>query len=709
MSSLPPYAIISDSLPILAPSPPNLDQQSIEIPGTRKSGQTGHYKNARFPNLTTIANLNQRVPHTDYEMFNFGLGRSFDKPCLGHRPINPTTGHLESFFTWQTYQDVDRRRTNFGSGLLHLQSQQQLGQIDRTGWVVGVWTHNRPEWQITSLACSAYSLVLVSLYETLGHEVVQHCINHAEIRLVVSSANHIPDLLSNANNCPTMKVIVSADRWKDIQLVQSKSISVGHESRTLKAWGAQVGVMVIDIEELENLGRDHPLPHIPPKPSDINSLCYTSGTTGMPKGAILLHSTLAAACVSHMHGFEWEFGNDSFLSYLPLSHILERFFESIVFTLGAPIGYSSGDNLKLLEELQILKPTHFISVPRVLNRVYQAIMAQLDGPGLKAALGKRALTTKLENLKTTGSNTHILWDRLVFNKIKQLLGGRVRFIACGSAPIAPDIISFLKVAFVSKVLEGYGSTENAGTCSRCYYEDNEPAGSVGPPSPGLEVKLVDVPEMNYFSTDKPYPRGEICMRGESCIPGYYKDEAKTKELIDSEGWQHSGDIGLIDEKGRIKIIDRIKNLLKLAQGEYVALEKVQGAYSSNPLISQLYVHGNSLKSYLVGVVVPDPVGFEKFIIKVLGKSIPMDKACLEPKVRDAITKEMEQTAQSAKLLGFERIKNVHLTMEAFTVENDLLTPTFKLKRAVAASKFKQVCEKLYDEYDSKHGQVLFKL
>ncbi|OAV97152.1 hypothetical protein PTTG_02762 [Puccinia triticina 1-1 BBBD Race 1] len=710
MSALPPYAITSDALPVKNDGPLDLNHQAIEVPGTRRPGQTGHFRNAAFPHFTTVETPEKRFPRTYYEVFNFGLGQSYDKPCLGHRPTNPASGELEPFFVWQSYKDIDRRRTDFGSGLLRLQAEGTLATPDRTGWTVGIWTHNRPEWQIVAHACAAYSLVIISLYETLGPTVVEYCINHSDTRLVVSSAAHIPDLLRNAHATPSLKVIVSADGWKSLQPVEPKTVSAGDQRRALKSWGEQLGIAIYDIEEIEALGRAHPTAHIPPAPSSMNSVCYTSGTTGMPKGAVLLHRTIAAACVSNLHGSAWAQGDeDVFLSYLPLSHIFERFFEAILLAIGAPIGYSCGDNLRLLEDVQLLKPTIFLSVPRVLNRIYQAVLAQLDGPGFKGSLGRKALQVKLQNLKTNGTNTHFLWDRLVFNKVKQALGGRVRIIGTGSAPISPDVVSFLKVAFITQVSEGYGSTENSGTCTKCFGEDMDPNGTVGPPQAGQEIKLVDVPDMKYFSTDKPFPRGEICVRGEPCIPAYYKDEAKTAELIDAEGWQHSGDIGLVDEKGRFKIIDRIKNLVKLAQGEYVALEKVEGAYSVNPLIAQIYLHGDSLKSYLVAVIVPDPVAFQEFANKTVGKPVALDDACQLPAVRAAVLKDMEKTAGSAKLLGFERIKNIFLTMEPFSIENELLTPTFKLKRPVAKAKFADVCAKLYLEHDAKAGESKMKL
>ncbi|KAA1072748.1 hypothetical protein PGT21_000858 [Puccinia graminis f. sp. tritici] len=346
---LSPYAVTTQTLPVFNESPIDLNHQSIEIPGTRKAGQTGHYRNALFPNFTTVETPDKKFPRTDYEVFNFGLGRSYNKPCLGHRPINPVTGELEPFFVWQSYKDVDRRRTEFGSGMMHLQAEGKLGTSDRTGWTVGIWTHNRPEWQIASHACAAYSLVVISLYETLGPTVVEYCINHSETRLVLSSASHIPDLLRNAHATPSLKVIISADRWQDLQPVEPKTVSAGDQRRALKSWGEQLGISIYDIEEVEALGRAHPTAHIPPSPDSVNSICYTSGTTGMPKGAVLLHRTITAACVGNLHGSAWA-GAEIF-SFLTSrsATFFERFFEAY--------------HIRLLEDVQILKPTIFLRYP----------------------------------------------------------------------------------------------------------------------------------------------------------------------------------------------------------------------------------------------------------------------------------------------------------------------------------------------------------
>ena len=330
---------------------------------------------------------------------------------------------------------------------------------------------------------------------------------------------------------------------------------------------------------------------------------------------------------------------------------------------GGLIGYSTGSPLRLIEDIQTLKPNILPSVPRVLNKIYQAIAANLHAPGLKGALFRRGVAAKLERLKRTGDPTHPFWDRIVFNKVREIIGGRVELLGSGSAPLNPEVMDFLKVTLACEVIQGYGMTENCGTCTRPFPKDPTASGTVGLPQPVNEIKLLDVPNMGYSVLDKPYPRGEICVRGANCFSGYYKSEyptfsfslalktshvldlrsnrlvqidpEATREMIDEEGWVHTGDIGLIDKVGRLKIIDRAKNIMKLSQGEYVALERIENVYSTCPVVQQIYVHGDSLQSYLVAIVIPDPVVLAKVASEVWRKVVSeKDSKALDEAVRD---------------------------------------------------------------------------
>ncbi|KAI6140885.1 AMP-dependent synthetase/ligase [Pisolithus tinctorius] len=272
------------------------------------------------------------------------------------------------------------------------------------------------------------------------------------------------------------------------------------------------------------------------------------------------------------------------ISYMPLAHIYERICELTGILVGGCIGYFTGDPLCLMDDTRALKPHFFPSVPRVLNRVYQAAVSVGNVPGVKGDIFRTALQTKLDQFHKTGVNTHLIWDALVFRKIRAVLGGNILLMVTGLAPISGEVVDFLKIAFGCDVAEGM--TKNCGVCTRTLRGDPTGGGTIGPPQPILEIKLVDIPAMNYLSSDKPNPRGELCVRGPNCFMGYYKDEKTTQETL-RDGWIHTGDVAEVDSSGRFKIIDRVKNILKLAQGEYHRTRHFHYPSSQPPLPKDL--------------------------------------------------------------------------------------------------------------------------
>jgi len=321
--------------------------------------------------------------------------------------------------------------------------------------------------------------------------------------------------------------------------------NLGPEAKVvLTEWGTAQNLKVQELRELEAYGKANRVEPIRAKPEVIASICYTSGTTANPKGVLLSQANLALATQSNIYGLGVP-DEACLISYLPLAHIYERVCELCIVAVGGRIGYFSGDPLRLLEDTQLLRPNFFPSVPRILNRIYQAAMAGGNIPGLKGALFKKAVQVKLDQLHATGKVTHLFWDKLVFRKIQAVLGGRIMLLSTGSAPISADVMNFLKIAFSCEVAEGYGMTEGCATCTRTWPDDPSSSGTVGPPQPVNEIKLVDVTAMGYTSEDRPNPRGELCMLGANCFLAYYKDEKSTRETIDEEGWVHTGDIAEI--------------------------------------------------------------------------------------------------------------------------------------------------------------------
>jgi long-chain acyl-CoA synthetase len=302
-------------------------------------------------------------------------------------------------------------------------------------------------------------------------------------------------------------------------------VVVGGADEHLPSLPRGTGVTIVSYQKLLSQGRSSLHPFSPPKPEDIATICYTSGTTGTPKGVVLTHGNLIANVAGSSVEAEF-FPSDVYISYLPLAHIYERANQIMGVYGGVAVGFYQGDVFKLMDDFAVLRPTIFCSVPRLYNRIYDGITSAVKSSGVvKKRLFEIAYNSKKQAI-INGRTPSAFWDKLVFNKIKEKLGGRVRFMGSGASPLSPDVMDFLRICFGCSVREGYGMTETSCVISAMDDGDNL-SGHVGSPNPACEVKLVDVPEMNYTSDDQPYPRGEICVRGPIIFKGYYKDEEQT--------------------------------------------------------------------------------------------------------------------------------------------------------------------------------------
>ncbi|GBF98979.1 hypothetical protein Rsub_11565 [Raphidocelis subcapitata] len=609
---------------------------------------------------------------TLHDNFEWAAARHPQIGALGTRERD-AAGRLGQY-SWITYGEAAALRTAVGSGLLRLGAAP--------GCRVGIYSVNCAEWVLLDAAAHAYSMVSVPLYDTLGPDAVEIIINHAELAVVGCSAAVLPTLAACLPRCPTVKLLMV---WG----------CPGGQPPPAAPPGAAARVVTFD--QVAALGRAHPRPHAPPRPSDLAAIYYTSGTTGAPKGAMLSHANLVANAAGKVAiAGEWPKG-DRHISYLPLAHIYERNNLTVSVHLGGSFGFYSGNVLELMDDVQALRPHVFVSVPRLWNRIYDRVTAGVAAGGPVArALFWRAYASKkaaLEAGDPTGGRWAPLWDALVFSKVRAKLGGEVKLMTSGASPLSPEVLQFLRVVFGATVIEGYGMTEASCTIT-IMRDDDSSIGHVGAPLPSCEVKLADVPEMGYTRADSPHPRGEVCVRGPIVFQGYYKDDAQTREVIDADGWLHTGDIGAWLPGGRLRIIDRKKNIFKLAQGEYVAPEKIENVYARSPFLLQSFVYGDPLRPQLVAVVVPDP---EHLLPWARDRGLKGDVAalCREPAVAAAVQKSMDEQARAASLRGFERARAVALAAEPFTIENGLLTPTFKLKRPQARDAYRVLIDDLY--------------
>ncbi|XP_062201845.1 long chain acyl-CoA synthetase 6, peroxisomal-like isoform X2 [Phragmites australis] len=639
---------------------------SVVLPEKLQTGKWDVYRSARSP-----LRLINRFPGnpdigTLHDNFVYAVETFRDCRYLGTRIC--TDGTVGEY-KWMTYGEASTSRTAIGSGLIY------HGILE--GARIGLYFINRPEWIIVDHACAAYSYVSVPLYDTLGPDAVQFIVNHATVEVIFCVPQTLSTLLSFIAQMPCVRLIVV----------------VGGDDAKMPSAPTTTGVQIISYTKLHNQGKVSPQPFRSPKPEDVATICYTSGTTGTPKGAVLSHENLIANVAGSSLGIKF-YPTDVYISYLPLAHIYERSNQIALLHCGVAIGFYQGDNLKLMDDLAALRPTVFASVPRLYNRIYAAITnAVKESGGLKERLFRTAYSAKRQAI-INGQNPSPMWDKLVFNKIKARLGGRVRLMSSGASPLSADVMEFLRICFGGEILEGYGMTETSCVISTMDIGDKL-IGHVGSPNPSCEVKLVDVPEMNYTSEDKPYPRGEICVRGPTIFHGYYKDEIQTREVIDQDGWLHTGDIGLWLPGGRLKIIDRKKNIFKLAQGEYIAPEKIENVYAKCKFIAQCFIYGDSLNSALVAIVAVEPELLKAWAASEGIQYEDLRQLCADPRARAAVLADMDSIGKEAQLRGFEFAKAVTLAAEPFTLENGLLTPTFKVKRPQAKAYFAKEISDMY--------------
>lgn len=674
--------------------------QAVPVPGSKREGFSEIYRNVNsvdqlittyHPTISTVA-----------QAFETTVSEYPKKECWGEREYDPAT-QTWGKYVYQTYEEVGRRRANFGKGLADL-VQDVTGLDSRAKpYCVALYGPNTAGWLLADIACQSQSLPTVCLYDTLGPESTEYIINLTEVPVVVASIPHISTLLKSKDRYPHLKVIVAITPMQELKFQDRP----GHNNRdTLLAWAKSAGVTLKFMPEVEALGEKSARGLNLPSPQDTLTINFTSGTTGNPKGVVISHANVVAALVTSRQATKLMSGNSTgYISFLPLAHIYERINIQSMLAYHIRIGFFHGDVTGLLDDFAAYRPTIVAGVPRVWNRIAAALRAQtIEAPGIAGALSRKAYESKLARLHQTGINTHPIWDRLWSNKIRAKTGfDNAAIFITGSAPMASENIDFLKCALAVDFVQGYGLTETMGGISVCNPGDNK-AGSVGPVNLCTEVCLRDLPDYNYLSSDKPNPRGEVMIRGPQVFMGYYKNEEATEKSITKDGWFHTGDVGMIDSEGRLYIIDRVKNFFKLAQGEYVGPERIESLYqSSSSLIGQIFVEGNSLETYLVAVIGVSPDTYAAFLnthfkynvqITDVGK---MQESFSRDDVRHKFLKEVGKHASKVQLKGYEKIKNLVLKLEPFSVENGTMTPTLKVKRNEAAKLFKSDIDAMYAE------------
>lgn len=586
-------------------------------------------------------------------------------------------------YSWLTYAEMNEMSQWFGRGL------RVMGHQPRENLLI--FSETRYEWLVCAAGAFRQNVAVCTLYATLGDDAVVHGINETEVRHIVTSHELLPKLHTILPRCPNV----------------TRVIYFGDQLRPTDVTGFKEGVTFTAFSEVVHKGKeaDHAaLEDVPPSPQDTAIIMYTSGSTGNPKGVLLTHENLVSSLIAYSVVMEVN-PEDVYLAYLPLAHVLELMGECIMLLYGVPMGYSTPltmtDRSSKVKrgtagDVTVLKPTLMPAVPLILDRIYKGILEKVaaQGPFLKA-LFDYALEYKKRWYRRGWDTPICNWA--VFRKIRALLGGHVRLIAAGGAPLPPDTHDFVRITLGVPVLQGYGLTETCA-CATLMDIDDMNTGRVGAPLGVCDIKLINWEEGNYRSTDKPNPRGEVIIGGENIAAGYYKNPEKTAEdfyEMDGRRWFKTGDIGEFEKDGSLKIIDRKKDLVKLQFGEYVSLGKVEAELKVCPMVENLCVYGDPSKNNVVAIVSPTPRVLREMATKLGKTETNFDALCEDEDIRKAVQAELLATAKKAKLQRFEVPGAFFLTSDLWTPDSGLVTAAFKIKRRAVETRYQDAIRRMY--------------
>ncbi|CAN5359700.1 long-chain fatty acid--CoA ligase [soil metagenome] len=526
---------------------------------------------------------------------------------------------------------------------------------------IALISKNRPEWLILDLACQQIGVALCPVYPTTNVNELEFIFNEAQVKFAFVSGE---DILS--------KVTSISDRVASLQGVYSfdKVVDAEYWEKIL------VPVNEPDQLKLEKIKQSIHAQH-------CATIIYTSGTTGTPKGVMLSHRNIVSNVLNSKKTFPFEDNTTAkALSFLPLNHIFERMVSYIYIDSGISIYYAESLDT-IAENLKEVKPNLFCTVPRLLEKVYEKIMAKgTELTGIKRKLFDWAVTlgNEYDNRRNMGSWYNMklaLANKLIFSKWREGLGNNVDFIVTGGAACQVRLIRIFTAAKIP-IYEGYGPTENSPVISvNCQRKDGTKFGTVGPVIEGQQVKLE--------------PDGEICVKGPSVMIGYYKRPDLTAETI-IDGWLHTGDIGIFEEDKFLKITDRKKELFKTSGGKYVAPQPIENKMKESPFVEQMMVVGAEQK-FVGALIVPSIPNLKEWMRQQQIAFTSNEEAVHHPAVLDLYRKLIDSFNEFFNHV--EQVKRFELLPNEWTIDSGELTPTLKLKRKVIMEKYKDAIERIY--------------
>ena len=627
-----------------------------------------------------------------------------DRPCLGRRlkigenekgePI------FEKKYIYYTYNEVHMMCRKFAKNL-HEKKEELIYKDSYKNLdfnLVGIFAKNCTEWIIADMGCQMDSVTTATLYATLGQDAFKYICDQTKIKTIMVSPDLVDMLcklkikfnLEQLSTAILFDMTTNCDSKKELEILKNAGFTAYSFTEDFLKENQSVDDSDLEIS----------------KPDTIMTICYTSGTTGNPKGVMLSQRNLISVLETVIRDSSVpldEFG--AHISFLPLAHIFERMVISGFMGAAAKVGFISGSvRTTLIEDMSIFGPTLLFTVPRVLQTIRLKIFDGFKAlGGWKKKLAFKAYHTKLENYKKYGIITHAIYDQLIFKKIRAMFGNKLKTILCASAPMPKELADDFKVFLSIPIIEGLGMTELSGSAFCTSYHDltNFTAGGV---TGGAKMIIKSVPDLGYSIDDVidgvNCPAGEICLKGPLIFKGYYKNDEENAKAFDKDGYFHTGDVGRIFPNfgNGLKIVDRVKEIFKLSQGEYIIPAKLESVYSKSTFILQIMIYGNSSMNNIIAIICPE----KKHCAEALNISVEeLVKDEENQKLKDLIINDLSKLSSEANFNGLEKVKYVLITFEGFTVENSCMTPTMKIVRKKVEIRFKDRLDKIYSSIPKK--------
>jgi len=560
--------------------------------------------------------------------------------------------------------------TDFGDKIQNL-SKALLNYGIKEHQNVAIFAENMPDWIVADVAIMSLRAVSVPIYATNSKNEVEYIINDAEINLIfVGGQAEYDKTLQISKTNSHLQYIVSLS--KDVHIENDENSIHLHD--------------FLDLKANETLETELQKRYYECNSTDLASIIYTSGTTGEPKGVMLDHTNFMQSLVAH--DFELVVSEkDSSLSFLPLSHIYERSWVFFCLHRGIKV-YFNQDPKLIVEVLKEVKPTVMCTVPRIFEKIFAAIQdKRKEASPAKMKLASWALGVgnayfnkyKRNDIKVPLALKlkHKIADALVLSKLREVFGGRIKFMPCGGAPLAADMVSFFH-SFGLNIKCGYGLTETTATVSLFGYMHFE-FNSAGKTIHGTQIKIGE--------------DDEILVKGPGVMKGYYKKPKETAEVFE-DGWFKTGDAGMMDDKGNLIITDRIKDLMKTSGGKYIAPQKLETALINDAFIEQISVIGDQQK-YVTALAVPSFENLKKYAVEHKIAYKDLEELINNSQIKEMFEKRIEALQKDFSV--FEKIKKFSLLSQEFSIEAGEITATLKLKRKVIQKKYKKIIDKMYED------------